>query len=108
MQEFFNTIVRSQADYARNRVTWEGASMVERATFGKLFKAVEGILGLIAFVGLFFVLSITPDVACLPYVCILLWLAPFTAAGIALARFRYSIFKRVRGTMNRFLASKMS
>jgi hypothetical protein len=98
-----NNTVRDNVNYARDRATWDAASTVERATFGKIFNFLEGILGLIAVLGCFFIASAMQDQRLLLYVCGVLWLVPFIAAGVLLARFRHTLFVRVRGLMNNFL-----
>ncbi len=103
MNDLFNNILRDEADYARNRAAWEGASEVERITFGKIFNAVEGILAVIALFGCLFVSNAMQNSKFLMYVCGSLWLIPFIAAGTLLARFRRSIFVRVQGVIRGFL-----
>ena len=103
MNDLFKNVLRDEADYARNAVAWEGASEVERATFGKIFNAVEGILALIALFGCVFISGAIQDPRFLMYVCGILWLIPFMGAGVLLARFRRSIFVRVQGIIRGFL-----
>ncbi len=103
MNDLFRDLMNDNVNYARDRATWEGASAVERATFGKIFNVVEGILGLIAIFGCFAISSALQNQQFLIYVCGLLWLVPFIVVGGLLARFRHSVFVRVRGMMNSFL-----
>jgi hypothetical protein len=102
MSDLFHNILRDEADYARNRAAWEGASAVERATFGKIFSAIEGVLALIALFGCFFISNAMQNQFLL-YVCGIIWLIPFIAAGTLLARFRHGLFVRVRGIISGFL-----
>jgi hypothetical protein len=106
MNDFFRNILRDEADYARNRVAWEGASQVERATFGKIFNAIEGVLALMALFGCFFISNTIQNPKFFMYVCGVLWLIPFIAAGTFLARFRRSLFVRVRGIISGFLGGQ--
>ncbi len=104
MNDLFSNILRDEADYARNAAAWEGASQIERATFGKIFNAVEGVLALIALFGCMFISGGMADSSrFLLYVVGIIWLIPFIAAGVLLARFRRSIFVRVQGTIRGFL-----
>lgn len=105
-RNFFNDIVKDNANYARDRATWEGASAVERATFGKVFNAIEGVLGLIAVFGCLFIAGAMENQKFLMYVCGLLWLVPFIVVGGLLARFRQSLFVRLRGLINSFLGGR--
>ena len=99
MNDMFRNLLKDNVINARDQATWEASSTVERATFN----AVEGILALIALFGCVFISSAMQNQTVLLYVCGLLWLVPFIVAGTLLARFRRSIFVRVRGTMNNFL-----
>ncbi len=103
MNDLFKNILRDEADYARNRAAWDGANEVERATFGKIFNAVEGILALVALFGCLFVSNAMRDSKFLMYVCGFLWFIPFVAVGTLLARFRRSIFVRIQGVIRGFL-----
>jgi hypothetical protein len=103
MSDLFRNILRDEADYARNRATWEGASAVERATFGKIFNAIEGVLVLIALFGCFFISNAMQNQKFLMYVCGIAWFIPFIVAGAFLARFRHGLFVRVRGIISGFL-----
>jgi hypothetical protein len=103
MNDMFKNILRDEADYTRNAVAWEGASEVERITFGKIFNAIEGVLAVIALFGCLFVSNAMQDSKFLMYVCGILWLIPFIAAGTLLARFRRSIFVRIQGVIRGFL-----
>ncbi len=106
MNNLFRNILRDEADYARNRVAWEGASQIERATFGKIFNAIEGILALIALFGCFFISNAIQNPRFIMYVCGVLWLIPFIVAGTFLARFRHGLFVRVRGIISGFLGGQ--
>ncbi len=104
MNDLFKNVLRDEADYARNRVAWEGASEVERVTFGKIFNAIEGILALVALFGCLFISSAMQDSSkFLLYLVGIIWLVPFIAVGTLLARFRRSIFVRVQGILRGFL-----
>jgi hypothetical protein len=106
MNDLFRNILRDEADYARNRVAWEGASQVERATFGKIFNAIEGILALVALFGCFFISNTIQNPRFLMYVCGVLWLILFIAVGTILARFRHGLFVRVQGIIRGFLGGQ--
>ncbi|SRR5581483_7165634 len=88
MNDLFRNIIsnaaRDNVNYARDRATWEAASTVERATFGRIFNFLEGILGLIAVFGCVFISSAMQDQKVLLYVCGVLWLVPFIVAGALL------------------------
>ncbi len=104
MNDLFKNVLRDEADYARNRAAWEGASEVERVTFGKIFNAVEGILAVVALFGCLFISNAMRDSSTvLSYVVGIIWLIPFIAVGTLLARFRRSIFVRVQGLIRGFL-----
>jgi hypothetical protein len=103
MNNLFKNIVGSEVDNARNRATWEGASAVERATFGKVFNFIEGILAVIALFGCFAISSATQNSQFLMYVLGFLWLLPFIVIGGLLARFRHALFLRLRGVISGFL-----
>ncbi len=103
MNDLFRNVVKDNVNYARDRATYDGASAVERATFGKVFGAIEGVLALVAVFGCVFISSAMQNQKFLLYVCGLLWLVPFVVVGGLLARFRHSLFVRVRGIMNSFL-----
>ncbi len=103
MNDLFKNVLRDEADYARNAVAWEGASEVERITFGKIFNAVEGILAVVALFGCLFISNAMENSRFVMYVCGILWLIPFLAVGTLLARFRRSIFVRVQGVIRNFL-----
>ncbi len=96
-------VLHETADSARDRATWEGASVIERATFGRVFNAIEGILALIALFGCFFISSITQDARLLTYVCGIVWLVLFIGAGVLLARLRHRVFVRIRGILSNFM-----
>lgn len=98
-----NNTIRDNVNDARDRTTWDAASTVERATFGKVFNFLEGVLGLLAVFGCLFIANAMQNQKLLLYVCGALWLVPFIAAGALLARFRHTVFVRVRGLMNSFL-----
>jgi hypothetical protein len=103
MNDLFRNLVKDNVNYARDQATWQGASAVERATFGKVFAAIEGVLALIALFGCMFISGAMQNQTLLLYVCGLLWLVPFIVVGTLLARFRHSLFVRVRGMMSNFL-----
>ncbi len=104
MNDLFKNVLRDEADYARNRAAWEGASEVERLTFGKIFNAVEGVLALVALFGCMFISGAMADSSkFLLYLVGIIWLIPFIAVGTLLARFRRSIFVRVQGVIRGFL-----
>ena len=103
LKDIFNNIVSSEVNSARDRATWEGASAVERATFGKVFNAIEGVLALVALFGCFFISNVTQNSQFLMYVLGVLWLIPFIVIGGLLARFRQQLFVRLRGVINSFL-----
>ncbi|MHB8625448.1 MAG: hypothetical protein ACYDEO_04525 [Aggregatilineales bacterium] len=98
-----NDVVHDNVNSTRDRATWEGASVIERATFGKVFNVIEGILGLIAVLGCFLISGVTQHSQFLMIVLGLLWLIPFIVIGGLLARFRHRMFVRVRVIMNNFL-----
>ena len=103
MNDLFRNLTNDTANTARDRATWEGASLVERNTFGKVFGAIGGVLGLVAILGCLFISSATQNSQILMYVCGILWLIPFAIAGTLLARFRASLFVRLRGFIAGFL-----
>ena len=103
MNDLFRNIVQDNVNSARDRASWDAASTVERATFGKVFNLIEGVLGLVAIFGCVFISNAMQNQKFLLYVCGALWLVPFIAAGALLARFRHSLFVRVRGLMNNVL-----
>jgi hypothetical protein len=107
MNDRFRNIVDEVAhdsvNSARDRATWEGANAIEQATFGRVFNAIEGILGLIALFGCFLISGATQNSQFLTYLCGVLWLIPFVVAGSLLVRFRHRVFVRVRQIMNSFL-----
>ncbi len=103
MSDLFKNVLRDEADYARNAAAWEGASEVERITFGKIFNAVEGVLAVIALFGCLFISNTFQDSKFLLYLFGIVWLVLFIAAGTLLARFRRSIFVRVQGVIRGFL-----
>src|SRR5258708_4582537 len=103
MNDLFRNLIQGTANTARDQATWEGASVIERNTFGRVFSAISGILGLIAIVGCLFIASATQNTQILMYLCGILWLIPFTIAGVLLARFRHSLFVRLRGVISGFL-----
>lgn len=98
-----NEVVNDSVNSTRDRATYEGASAVERATFGKVFNAIEGVLALVALFGCFFISNATQNSHFLMYVVGILWLIPFILVGGLLARFRHRMFVRVRGMMSNFL-----
>src|SRR5579864_7669132 len=90
-----DNVMRDNVNSTRDRATWEGANMVERATFGKVFSAIEGVVALIALFGCICISGATANNRFLTYVVGLLWLVPFIVVGALLARFRHSVFVRV-------------
>jgi hypothetical protein len=103
IDDFVRNLFGGTVDVARDRASWEGASAVERATFGKVFNAIEVGLFLVMIFGCAFIANATENQKVLYYVCGILWIVPFIAVAGLLARFRRSLFVRVRGAMNRFL-----
>lgn len=99
-------IFGSAVDRTRDGATYSAASAVERATFGRVFSAIEGGLFLIMLFGCIFISSATQNSTILQYICGILWVIPFIAVGTLLARFRNSLFVRIRGIMNRFLGGR--
>src|SRR5579859_764430 len=96
-------VMHDSVDSARDRATWDGASMIERNTFGKVFGVIEGALAVIAFLGCMFISNLTQHSQFLMYVLGLLWLIPFIVVGGLLARFRHRLFVRVRGILSSFM-----
>lgn len=103
IDELVRNLFGGSVDYARDAATWEAANTVERATFGKVFNVIEGVIGLIVLFGCMFIINATQNQSFLMVVCGILWVIPFIAVGGLLARFRRSLFVRIRGTMSRFL-----
>ncbi|HVO69251.1 MAG TPA: hypothetical protein VMT24_04350 [Aggregatilineaceae bacterium] len=103
MDQFLRSVVSREADYARNRAAWEGASAVERATFGRIFNAVEGVIFLVMVFGCIAISSATANSRVLMYVVGFIWILLFIAVGVLLARFRHAVFVRVRGLISSFL-----
>ena len=98
-----NEVVSDSVNSTRDRATYDGASAVERATFGKVFNAIEGALALVALFGCFLIYNATQNSQFLMYALGLLWLIPFILIGGLLARFQHRMFVRVRGIMSNFL-----
>jgi len=98
-----NEVVNDSVNSTRDRATYEGASAIERATFGKVFNAIEGALALVALFGCFLISNATQNSQFLMYLFGGLWLIIFIAIGALLARFRHRMFVRVRGIMSGFL-----
>src|SRR5258706_7983012 len=94
VNNLFRNLMSDSANTARDRATWEGASMVERATFGRVFNFISGILALIFIVGCVVISGATKNSQILTYVCGIVWLIPFIFVGMLLARFRHSLFVR--------------
>jgi len=103
MNDLFRTILGNEADMARNAVSWEGASELERATFGKFFNFIEGIVGLIAIGGCFLISGAIGNNQLLLVIVGIIWLIPFILIGGLIARFRYAIFMRLRGIIYNLL-----
>src|SRR5438477_1003845 len=102
-KNILNEVVNDSVNSTRNRATYDGASAVERATFGKLFNVIEGVLALVALFGCFFISNATQNSQFLMYLLGLLWIIPFIVVGALLARFRHRVFVMVRGIMSNFL-----
>src|SRR5690349_18437538 len=102
-RNILGNVVRNEADMARNRASWEGASEIERATFGRVFNFIEGILGLVAIGGCFLISQAMTNNHILMYVVGVIWLIPFIVIGGLIARFRHAIFMRLRGVISGFL-----
>ncbi len=98
-----NNLFRGQIDQARDHATYEAASAVERATFGRIFNFIEGIIVIVMLFGCFMISNAVQNQTFLLYLCGLLWAIPFIALAGLLTRFRHSLFVRVRGLMSRFL-----
>lgn len=101
--DFVQNLFKGQVDQARDHATYEGASAVERATFGKVFNVIEGIVFIVMLFGCALISNVVQNQTFLLYLCGLLWIIPFVALMGLLARFRHSLFVRVRGFMSRFL-----
>ena len=102
-RNIMNDVMHDNADSMRDRATWEGASMVEQATFGKVFSAIEGVVALIALLGCFIISGATQSSHFLMYLLGFVWIVLFIVVGGLLARFRHRLFVRVRSIMNSFL-----
>jgi hypothetical protein len=102
-RNILNEVAHDNADSMRDRATWEGASVVEQATFGKVFSAIEGVLALIALFGCFIISGATQNSHFLMYLLGFVWIVIFIVVGGLLARFRHRVFVRIRGIMNSFL-----
>lgn len=101
--DFVENLFHGQVNQARDHATYEGASAVERATFGKIFNFIEGIVVIVMLFGCALISNVVQNQTFLLYLCGLLWVIPFLALMGLLARFRRSLFVRVRGVMSRFL-----
>ena len=66
-RNILNNIVNDSVNTTRNQVAWEGASDIERATFGKVFNFIEGALAVIALFGCVFISGITQNSQFLMY-----------------------------------------
>jgi len=102
IDDIIRNLFGGTVDYARDRASYEAASAVERATFGRVFNYIEGAVALVMIFGCFFISSATQG-SFLQYVCGILWVAVFIAIGGLLARFRHSLFIRIRGVLGRFM-----
>ena len=102
-RNLLNDVMRDNVNSARDRTTWEGASVIERATFGKVFNAIEGVLAVVALLGCFLISNATQNSQFLMIVFGVIWLAIFIVIGGLLARFRHRMFVRVRGILSNFL-----
>jgi hypothetical protein len=105
-RNLMDNVVKDNVNTARDRAAWEGASAVEQATFGKVFNAIEGIIGLVALFGCFFISNAMANNQFMLYLCGFLWVLPFIAVGGLLARFRHAVFGRLRGVINGFLGGR--
>jgi hypothetical protein len=103
MNNLFRNIMSNEVDMARNRASWDGASEIERATFGKVFNFIEGILGLIAIFGCFLISGAIGNNQILLWIVGIIWLIPFILIGGLIARFRHAIFMRLRGFISGML-----
>jgi hypothetical protein len=103
IDNFVRNLFKGEVDYARDHATYEAASTVERATFGKIFNFIEGIVFIVMLFGCFAISNATQNQQFLMYLCGFIWVLPFIAVGALLARFRRSLFVRIRGIMKRFL-----
>jgi hypothetical protein len=103
IDEIVRNLFGGSVDYARDRATYETASQIERATFGRVFRAIQGALMIVMVFGCLLISNATQNQTFLQYVCGFLWILPFIVVGGLLARFRRSLFVRIRGTMNRFM-----
>jgi hypothetical protein len=106
LRGLLNEVTTDSVDSARDRATWEGASQIEQATFGKVFNAIEGVLAIIALFGCAIISGATQNSQFLMYVVGIIWIVPFILVGTLLARFRHRLFVRLRGTINTFLGGK--
>lgn len=102
-KDIVNNVVHGTVNSTRDQATWEGASVVERATFGKVFNFIEGILGLVMIFGCVLISNAMSNSQFLMYLVGIIWVIPFVAIMGLLARFRQSLFVRIRGIMNSFL-----
>jgi hypothetical protein len=103
MDNFIKNIIGNEVNYARNQASWEAASEIERATFGRVFNFIQGGIALVVIFGCILISSATSNSQILQYVCGILWILPFVAVGILLGRFRQELFFRLRGVINGFL-----
>lgn len=101
--DFVEGLFKGQVNQARDHATYQGASTVERATFGKIFNFIEGIIVIVMLFGCALISGAVQNQTFLLYLCGLLWIIPFIALMGLVARFRHSLFVRVRGVMSRFL-----
>jgi hypothetical protein len=101
-----NDVMRDNVNSARDRATWESASAIERATFGKIFGAIEAVVGLIGVFGCFLISSATENARLLTYICGILWVIPFIAAFALIGRFRHSMFVRLRNIIATFVGGR--
>ena len=102
-RNILDEVAHDSVNSARDRATWEGANIVERATFGRVFNAIEGVVALIAIFGCFLISGATQNSKFFMYLCGVLWLIPFILIGGLLARFRHRVFVLVRSLMSNVL-----
>ena len=102
-KNIIDEVAHDSINSARDRATWDGANAVERATFGRVFSAIEGVLALIALFGCFLISGATQNSKFFMYLCGILRLIPFFLIGGLLARFQHRVFVRVRQLLSQIL-----
>jgi hypothetical protein len=103
LDNIFRNLLGGATDHVRDRASYEGASAVERATFGRIFGFIEGGLFLVMLFGCMFISNFAQNQTFLLYLCGLLWVIPFIVIAGMLARFRHSLFVRIRSMLGRFM-----